>query len=297
MHSSVTPLPRQHESGSGPEIMAADHIVPVPRRKARVHWSDAEKLTIARESLRLLEGFADMSQLEAIRKAMASCLPVHRQRDIAAMSEVRWIRPLWQQAEAVQRAADRELATAAQTGQTPSGPAASPGLHESSFEALLDALATKIGLQLADAVGQQIQETVMRQVIDTLQGLPLQAGALPEGATRVHTPPRERRPRVTVVGLLNQQAEDVKHAFAQAIDFTFIKSQQVGGSGGHGGAGLLARGAQADVVIQMIDFTGHDVDAASKHLDVPFVRVNGSVSALKRWLSRWLNGEIALARA
>jgi hypothetical protein len=59
---------------------------------------------------------------------------------------------------------------------------------------------------------------------------------------------------------------------------------------------MLSRGAQADVVIQMSDFTGHDVDAASKHLDVPFVRVTGSVSALKRWLSHWLNGEVALAR-
>ena len=265
----------------------ASRPLTVSRRTERVHWSNAEKLAIARESLRLRDGFADMSPLEAIRKAVAGCLPAHRQRDIAAMAVVPWIPSLWTQVQTLQRAQQRERATAA--GPTITAPPEPPDLDGRYFDMLINAVAEKIG--------PQIEEAVMRKVTDALQDLPLQAGALPEGTTRVHTPPRERRPRVTVVGLLNQQAEDVKHAFAQAIDFTFIKSQQVGGSGGHGGAGLLARGAQADVVIQMTGFTGHDVNAASRHLDVPFVRMTGSVSALKRWLSRWLNGEIALARA
>ncbi|KAA1015947.1 hypothetical protein FVF58_00915 [Paraburkholderia panacisoli] len=283
---------------------ATNKNAPEPdERKAMVRWTDAEKLIVARESKRLRASFADMTPLEAIRKAVFGYLPGHRQRTITTMAEVKWIHELWQQIDAVEQAEARERAAAADSAKAEAiaeavkpAKAAPVNLPDLSIESLIRALAMKIGRQLIRGLGEQIQEAVMRQVINTLQGIPMQPGALPEGTTRVHTPPRERKPRVTVVGLLNQQAEDVKRAFADAVEFTFIKSQQVGGSGGHGGAGMLARGAQADVVLSMVDFTGHDVDAASKHLDVPFVRVNGSVSALKRWLSHWLNGEVALAR-
>ncbi|MFP3554208.1 hypothetical protein SB861_26405 [Paraburkholderia sp. SIMBA_049] len=272
-------------------------------RKAMVRWTDAEKLIVARESKRLRASFADMTPLEAIRKAVFGYLPEHRQRTITTMAEVKWIHALWQQIDAAEQAEARERAAAANaakaeaTAEAVKPAVAAPlDLHDLSIETLIRGLAMKIGRQLIRGLGEQIQEAVMRQVINTLQGIPLQPGALPEGTTRVHTPPRDRKPRVAIVGLLNQQAEDVKRTFASAVEFTFIKSQQQGGSGAHGGAGMLARGAQADVVVSMVDFTGHDVDNASKHLDVPFVRVNGSVSALKRWLSHWLNGEVALAR-
>ncbi|MHB9836812.1 hypothetical protein Q8F57_018425 [Paraburkholderia terrae] len=276
-------------------------------RKAMVRWTDAEKRIVARESKRLRASFADMTPLEAIRKAVFGYLPEHRQRTITTMAEVKWIHALWQQVDSVEeteareraaleRAAAADAAKAEATAQAVKPAEAAPPLPDLSIESLIRALAMKIGRQLIRGLGEQIQEAVMRQVINTLQGIPLQPGALPEGTTRVHTPPRDRKPRVAIVGLLNQQAEDVKRTFASAVEFTFIKSQQQGGSGAHGGAGMLARGAQADVVVSMVDFTGHDVDNASKHLDVPFVRLNGSVSALKRWLSHWLNGEVALAR-
>jgi hypothetical protein len=41
----------------------------------------------------------------------------------------------------------------------------------------------------------------------------------------------------------------------------------------------------------MIDHCGRDVDAAAKHLKVPYQRLNGSTTALKRWLTGWLAGE------
>ncbi|MGH7461966.1 MAG: hypothetical protein ACREMA_13205, partial [Longimicrobiales bacterium] len=107
--------------------------------------------------------------------------------------------------------------------------------------------------------------------------------------------PRDHKPRVCVVGLLNQQEQDVRRAFGNALDFTFIKSHQSGGGGAHGGHGVTTRASGCDVVIGMTNFTGHDVDEAAKKLHVPFIRLNGSVSGLKRWLQHWLNGEVALA--
>ncbi|WP_184044969.1 hypothetical protein [Paraburkholderia sp. MM5384-R2] len=104
---------------------------------------------------------------------------------------------------------------------------------------------------------------------------------------KVAPPTRTRLPRVCVVGLINQQGQDVAAAFDGAIDFVFVKAQRTGG-GGHGGAGMLTKGSSADVVLAMTDFIGHDVEASAKHLHVPFERVKGSVSALTRWLTEWL---------
>jgi hypothetical protein len=271
-----------------------------------VRWTDEEKLLIAAEAKRMRAAFTDMSVLEAIRKAVFNAMPEDRQRTITTMSEVKFIHALWTKLDAEERAAAEleraqtatEQAERVATEQAQAqAQAAPPSLQDCTFEALLKAFAAKIGQQLIGAIGEQIQEAVMRQVVETLQGvpLPLQASAIPEGTKRLHLVPRNHKPRVTVVGLLNQQAEDVKRAYVDTIDFIFIKSQQVGGSGGHGGAGMLSRGSQSDVVIAMTDFIGHDVDSASKHLDVPFVRLTGSVSSLKRWLTHWLNGEVALA--
>jgi hypothetical protein len=41
----------------------------------------------------------------------------------------------------------------------------------------------------------------------------------------------------------------------------------------------------------MTDFIGHDVDRNLKGLSIPYYRVNGSVSGLKRWLTGWLTGD------
>ena len=115
----------------------------------------------------------------------------------------------------------------------------------------------------------------------------MHASANEAHATRVAPPPRTRLPRVCVVGLINQQEHDVSAAFDGVIEFIFVKAQRTGG-GGHGGAGMLTRSASSDLVIAMTDFIGHDVEASAKHLHVPFERVKGSVSALKRWLTDWL---------
>jgi hypothetical protein len=109
--------------------------------------------------------------------------------------------------------------------------------------------------------------------------------------------PKNRLPRVCVVGLLNrQQEDDVERAFLGTLEFVFVKSQQTGGSGAHGGKGMLAKSAKCDLVISMIDWAGHDVDECAKKLDgIEFKRVPGSVSGLKRFLHLWLESEVKKA--
>ncbi|MGF6607038.1 hypothetical protein OKW45_001938 [Paraburkholderia sp. WSM4175] len=159
----------------------------------------------------------------------------------------------------------------------------------------------EVDTQIVRAVAEQVipvltatVDECLRQLVGAVTAV-LQNHAIPPAAPsggdvshpRVMPPPRTRLPRVCVVGLINQQEQDVSAAFSGVIDFIFVKAQRTGGTG-HGGAGMLTKGSGADVVLAMTDFIAHDVEAASKHLRVPFERVKGSVSALKRWLTEWL---------
>ncbi|MBC8721230.1 DUF2325 domain-containing protein [Paraburkholderia sp. 31.1] len=152
-------------------------------------------------------------------------------------------------------------------------------------------MAEQITPMLAATINECAKELV-GALTSALQQASTQASAETDAgmvhSRRVTLPPRTRLPRVCVVGLINQQERDVSTAFDGVIEFIFVKAQRTGG-GGHGGAGMLTRSASSDLVIAMTDFIGHDVEASAKHLHVPFERVTGSVSALKRWLTTWLS--------
>jgi hypothetical protein len=175
----------------------------------------------------------------------------------------------------------------------PAAPAVEPRLADHSFDALIDAVITKLGDRILNGLKDQLAGIIREQ-----QGATPEPRLTPGGLSYLHKPKavaRDVKPRVVVVGLLNQQAEDVEDDFKNQIDFTFVKSQQAG-SGREGGHGMLNRSKKADVVIAMTKFIGHDVEKAAKSLDAPYVRVNGSVSGLKKWLTQYLNGEHVLTK-
>ncbi|SOZ99486.1 hypothetical protein CBM2626_A40031 [Cupriavidus taiwanensis] len=233
-----------------------------------------------------------------------------------------WLLPMWKQLdkqeqearaqaereerERVEReAAEAErVATEARQRQEAIDTAVAAKFENASFDDLLKRLGQKIAGGLMESISESLDAAVAARIASVVQLLPgtlptnvavLKPNAEVDGVGTVSVAPRDHKPRVCVVGLMNQQADDVRRAFGSALEFTFIKSQQTGGSGAHGGAGVASRAQGCDVVIGMTNFTGHDVDEAAKKLHVPFIRLNGSVSALKRWLQHWLNGEVALA--
>ncbi|SPK73689.1 conserved protein of unknown function [Cupriavidus taiwanensis] len=290
-------------------------------QKAAVRWTQEERERIARRSREIMIR-ADIPALDAVRAANIE-LDDDRQRDISTMSLVsEWLLPIWkqldkQEQEARARAereererAEREaaeaerIATEARERQEAVDAAVAATFENASFDDLLKRLGQKIAGALMESISESLDAAVAARIASVVQSLPgtlpsnvavLKPNAEVDGVGTVSVAPRDHKPRVCVVGLLNQQAEDVRRAFGDTLDFTFIKSQQSGGSGAHGGAGMAARAQGCDVVIGMTNFTGHDVDEAAKKLHVPFIRLNGSVSALKRWLQHWLNGEVALA--
>ncbi|WP_145956302.1 hypothetical protein [Burkholderia pseudomallei] len=76
---------------------------PISHKRA-VQWTAEERRKIAVESKRLLNGFEDMSRLEAIRKAIEYSLPAERHRSIDAMANVPWIEAEWKQIDEQARA-------------------------------------------------------------------------------------------------------------------------------------------------------------------------------------------------
>ena len=175
-------------------------------------------------------------------------------------------------------------------------PTPAPPEAPASANAVDPAIVREVIAQLTPTLAATL-ETCMKQLSGAMAAL-LQAAGTQAGietgalncspVPRVPPPSRTRLPRVCVVGLINQQANDVAAAFEGAIEFIFVKSRQGGGGNSHGAPGMLTKGASADLVIAMTDWIDHDVQVASKHLHVPYEPVSGSVSALKRWLTDWL---------
>lgn len=113
--------------------------------------------------------------------------------------------------------------------------------------------------------------------------------SLPAEVETVHMAPRDRKPRVAIIGLIRQQMDDVGREFGDVIDFTFIPTHQ------SAAGDFQARLAHCDVAIVMTRFSSHWHDEQVKKSSVPVMRITGGISQLKAWLQKWFNGEVGLA--
>lgn len=113
---------------------------------------------------------------------------------------------------------------------------------------------------------------------------------LPTDVETVALAPRDRKPRVAIIGLIRQQSDEVTREFGDVMDFTFVSSALAG-------ADVANKLAGVDVIVIMARFISHSQDGAAKKSGRPIMRITGSVSMLKAWLQKWFNGEVGLAGA
>lgn len=287
--------------------------------RTAVHWTDDERRAVAAKARDNMKRWPDMKKLEAFRKANELVLPPERQRELSTWTALAaWADPMLEmlaldeqieeqrQKEALQQR-ERELQAEIEDAerQAQAGIEAQrlrleafeaevrARVEQMPFDALIRAFAAKIARETIGAMGEEFEKLLMGRVLDAAGIVKNRTETTPVAESAYVVPPVTRLPRVTVVGLMRQQADDVKKAFLGTIEFTFIESSKTGGKAG-GGAGLTAHATTTDVAISMIDFAGHDVEEAAKKSKLPFVRISGNVSALKRWLGSWLAGDIAL---
>jgi hypothetical protein len=305
------------------EPQAATAPVDEPHdRRTSVHWKDEHKRKVTARAYQLMQGFPDMKRLEAVRKAMASELEADKQRDIATWSQVSaWADPMIEQLEIDARMLQLEQRRArdatddarradaarveaeklrdeetARARALETQASASVQIEKLSFEDLIRAFAAKLARETISAISSEFEKQMAGKISDAIANGTSARETTPADDEHLIAVPTDRLPLVGVVGLLNQQEDDVRRAFEGKIKFVFVKSQHEGGNSG-GGHGMLEKCSRCDVVIAMTDHLGHDVDVASKRLNVPFKRLTGKVSSLKRYLSSWINGEVVLKAA
>lgn len=277
---------------------------PAKQRKALVRWTTDEKRVIALESKRLLNGFADMSKLEAIRKAAEYALPTERHRTINTFGDVAWIEDEWKAIEEVERATtaerqsrERALELERQAEESRRAIEAARAEAEKAkaidpaslpFETLIEAIGVKVAGMLLRSIGEQLQESIMQRITEALGHMGAQS-PLPEGVTRLHPAPRHRKPRVLIVGLLEQQEREMTKAMGEFLRLDYAKSSH------H--TTLEDKARNADLVVLMTKFISHKHQDIVQRVNEHIVYRNGSVTELKRWLTQWINGEVVTAAA
>lgn len=291
-------------------VTALPHDPPTHDTRTLVRWTDDEKRTLAARVHYLLGHFHDMRPLEALRKAIESELPEDRQRDIAGWSIVEtWIDPmiaqlkLDEQIAELQAREEREREARERAEQLLQEQAEQErieaqvqerveaviaqrvaAMQPSGLEAIIGLFAQRFADTFVNAVSESVSKAVAQHIGNLSFGQPTQH------EEKLAVPPKDRLPRICVVGLYRQQEEDVAKAFLGTAEFVFVKSTKEGGNG-HGGAGMVTKAATCDIVVSMVDHAGVDVETHAKHLKIPFKRVPGGASACKRFITAWLTGE------
>ncbi|ACC76119.1 hypothetical protein PPMP20_18825 [Paraburkholderia phymatum] len=313
-----------------------DEPAPAPKaRKTMTHWRDHEQRAIVEKALDLMERWPDIKLLEAFRKAQPLVIETERQRDLDTWARVsRWAEPLIElvkldrqiaaareheereridreRAELAEREAAQQARRDAEAREREEQEAAAQRafderveaevqtrMHALPFESLIRTFAVKVAREAITAFSDELQSSIMSSVVTAATEAVQRADTTPttDEASHLVVRPTNRLPRVGVVGLLNQQEQDIERAFKGRVSFVFVKSQHEGGNA-HGGHGMLEKCRTCDLVISMTDHVGADVAASSKKLHVPFKEIGGKVSALKSWLNEWLDGGIALKAA
>jgi hypothetical protein len=177
---------------------------------------------------------------------------------------------------------------------------------ENLIAEIVKEVAGTIGLLVMDEVRRQLDGAIKGLDKRILDALPKQvevpatppqqhisittADAVPEGVNKVAIAPRDRKPRICVAGLMNQQINDVRGEFDNIIDFSFVRTDK-------GSTAIVDTMRDKDLVVCMTRFSSHDVERTARTVDVPVVRITGSVSMLKRWLRQYINHEIAITEA
>lgn len=273
-------------------------------KRSLVRWTTDEKRVIALESKRLLNGFADMSKLEAIRKAVEYALPAERHRTLNTFGDVAWIEDEWKAIEEVERATaaerqsrERALELERQAEESRRAIEAARAEAEKAkaidpaslpFETLIEAIGVKVAGMLLRSIGEQLQESIMQRITEALGHMGAHA-PLPEGVARLHPAPRNRKPRVLIVGLLNQQAQDMERALGELLSLDFVKVEHANT--------LEDKARNADLVVLMTKFISHQHQDIVRGVNEHIVYRNGGVTELKRYLTQWINGEVVTAAA
>lgn len=229
----------------------------------RIRWTAEEQQVIIDEAARILLEKKAFSLREAF-SASQQKLPKHRCREIAALSQVPWF------TDAVPKKV-KELEAERNTSFESRMAQAISEAREQERERLEDDFARTAGKFFAKVFAYALEDADLR--VKLFQFVP--AITAPP-AVKHH---KERRIRVVVAGVLNNQARTLEESLGAKLDLRFWSKDQSHES-------LKQMLAHADHAVGMISFLPHSADGILKSSKVPYSPVSGGVTHLKQALEK-----------
>jgi hypothetical protein len=203
----------------------------------RIFWTTEEKQAVAVRAFEI-KNYAsfDDSDIEAIRQAMAECLPDEKQRKLHTMSEVLWAYDYWDELQNPQKLANGRTWVSG-NGNTPAKPQAIQPVVNPQIErevipliSIKDVSVLELWTELGGRInqlmsGEHLKKLVQQEVNTVLErripGL-LPVDELQSPVIQPQAEERKKKIKVCVIGLLNGQQELVKREYKDSVDFLFF---------------------------------------------------------------------------
>lgn len=170
-------------------------------------------------------------------------------------------------------------------------------LDEMPYTALVQSLAGKLMKDLFGELLEQAGARIEARIESRLNGIldQLTQPAAPEQSELTASVHELRRPlRITIVGLGNQEYDELRREFFSKVEFKQVKvladSRQ-----GQTGQAMLEAARGCDAVVAMHHAVGGDVKAAAlklRDMRVPYVAITGRVGDLKRRIRGAVDGDL-----
>lgn len=230
---------------------------------ARVRWSIEEQQAIIEEAALILSNKQAFSMREAFTRAQTK-LPKHRQRDIAALSQVPWY------IDAVPKRV-KELDAAKHKTFEERLNAEIDAARCQERDRLEDELARKAGAFFAKVFAYALEDPDLRSKLFVY---------LPHAPQSVAPKvSREKRTKVVVAGPMNSQARTLEQKYSDVLDLRFWTKDQSHET-------LKQMLAHADVAIGMVSFLPHSADGILKSAKIPYHPVSGGMTHIKQTLDK-----------
>jgi hypothetical protein len=237
------------------------------QKMTRVRWSPEEQTLLINQAATLLNERQAFSLREAFNKSQ-DALPVGRQRQIAALTQIPWF------TDAVPKRV-KEIEFQKEHGLEHQIEAAIAKAKAEACDEFKHQLIRQGGQILAELIKVALEDATLRSVI--------QGGGVSIGRPDLSKIPvnRTKMKRVVVAGSLNSQGNVIAKEFGEKLDLRFWTKDQSNDT-------LRSMLQHADAAVAMVGFLSHPQDNIIKSSKVMYIPVSGGVTQVKLTLQKLL---------
>lgn len=269
-------------------------------RKAKVFWTDEEKLLLAQEVHVIRSASANTSFLEALCQAQKNLVRSGkfeqlrtRVRNIVAITVVEWLPALvskcademqsyiaeeqerMEEELAHKRLEEQKLAMVENIGLVPTQVLVGELINR--FADVIDLHLLPIAVPLLERLAPTLAPMIENVVTRSMTSHFSKFATSPSAVIEVPKEARKRKVSVIIIGLKGIQPEVIKKSYAERFDITFFNCEVSSSQ-------LKAALRFTDHVFYMTGFTSHTIQNILKNSKVKFDYVSGGLTSLRSHL-------------